>query len=187
MSHDFKSRAGNKKKPAKNSKNNRITPIPGRIPGWLYFISGVAITLFVQLLYHLAMVETPAPAQPVTATTPDTVKAKPAPKPKEPVYDFYNNLKTMEVKVPNEVVKQREQDDYNYALQAGSFRSMNDAEQQRAEISLLGLKANIESSKGSNGSTWYRVVVGPFTSRSNLNKARSILINNGMPTLLVKR
>lgn len=187
MSHDFaKSRAG-KKKPAKQARNSRFAPAPSRIPGWVFFISGILLTLFIQFLYQLAQVETPPTAKTTATDKTEVAQPEPKPKPQEPVYDFYNNLKTMEVKVPDNKVKQREQESFNQILQVGSFKTMNDAEQQRAEIILLGLKANVESSKGSNGATWYRVLVGPFTSRSDMSKARSILINNGMPTLVLKR
>ncbi len=185
MSHDFakgKDKGSNKKRPAKKPMNTRKTPEKKRLPGWAFFLCGVAFTLFAQLLYHLAQVDTKTPDdEPQSATKQKTQEVT------KPVYDFYEKLKTMEVPVPDDVVDEREQENYNYALQAGSFKNRKDADQQRAEIILLGLDATIETRKSESGTTWHRIIVGPFTSRSKLNKARSMLIDNDLPTITIKR
>ena len=185
MSHDFakgKAKGSSKKKPAPKQKNTRKSPEKRTLPGWVFFLCGVAFTLFAQLLYHLAQIETEPTISPTKSN-----KEKPVKQPSKPVYDFYEKLKTMEVSVPDEVVAEREQESYNYALQAGSFKNKKDANQQRAEIILLGLDAIIESRKSDSGTTWHRIIVGPFTSRSKLNKARSTLINNDLPAMTIKR
>ena len=184
MSHDFakNSSGSSKKKPAKKTQNaSKKVPEKKNLPGWFFFLCGVAFTLFAQFLYHLAKIQT-APTESQVASKKEV--AKPATK---PVYDFYEKLKTMEVDVPDEVVEKREQENYNYVLQAGSFKNISDANQQRAEIILLGLDATIETTKNQSGNTWHRIIVGPFTSRSKLNKARSTLINSGMETMTIKR
>lgn len=93
----------------------------------------------------------------------------------------------MGVKVDVDVVPDVKNEPYRAVLQAGAFRSAEDANQQRAEIMLMGLNANIESSVNDSGTTWHRVIVGPFTSRSDLNKARNTLANNRVSTLVLKR
>ena len=73
-----------------------------------------------------------------------------------------------------------------YLLQAGSFRQRQDADRRRAELLLLGLEPKIEGSNGDNG-RWFRVYVGPFESRSQLAKARSLTAAQDIDTLLLKR
>ncbi len=196
MSHDFA-----KKKAAKSPKKRGATApkagAPRRLPGWVYFFSGVAITLFGQFLVELARVDTSGQGDLEPTARPnirwidenaDSSNAEQEPASKRPTLKFYDTLKEMEVEVSDEVVAQREQADYNYALQAGSFKKMQDADQLRAEIILMGLDVNIEQrvSKES-GTTWHRVIVGPFTSRSSLAKARSMLANNDIRTIKIKR
>ncbi len=188
MSHDFakgkKKSSGSKKRPAKGKNASKQTEKSG-LPSWVVFCSGVALTLFVQFLYHLAQVDT-------SELTPEAVQqhieeVTDKPLYQKPILNFYNDLKNMEVKVDDDEVAEREQETYNYALQAGSFKNRDDANQQRAEIMLMGLDAKIESRTSESGTEWHRIIVGPFTSRSDLAKARSTLINNDVPTMKIKR
>lgn len=193
MSHDFAKGKTRSKKPAQRSapkKNTRKTDKPAtkpRLPSWIWFISGVIVTLFTQFLFHLTQVDTSnLPKEIGEKKTPATVVEK-APEKKRPKIEFYNTLKNREVKVPTNVVKAREQESYNYALQAGAFKKRQDAEQQRAEIILMGLDASIESRKNKSGTLYHRIIVGPFTSRSTLSSARNKLIANDMPSMKIKR
>jgi len=58
-----------------------------------------------------------------------------------------------------------------YYLQAGAFRSNNDAEAIRAQILLLGLPAQVQQAQV-NGSTLHRVRVGPFKGIDEMNRSR---------------
>jgi cell division protein FtsN len=73
-----------------------------------------------------------------------------------------------------------------YLLQAGSFRQAEDADRRRAELLLLGLEPRVEETSGSNG-RWFRVLLGPFESRSRMAAARSLTAQQNIDTLLVKR
>ncbi|MGB6105560.1 MAG: SPOR domain-containing protein, partial [Pusillimonas sp.] len=61
-----------------------------------------------------------------------------------------------------------------YYLQAGAFRSENDAEAVKARILLLGLPAVVQKAQ-SNGSTINRVRVGPFKGIDEMNRSRARL------------
>lgn len=187
MSHDFAKKNSQKKSSKKRSNAAARKPEPRRLlPGWVLFFSGVAFTLFAQFLWHLAQVDTQT--TPADTAKVDAPKAQPKKDPrKRPDIKFYDQLKNQEVRVPDDVVAEREQESYNYALQAGSFKNSADANQQRAEIMLLGLTAKIETRKSESGTTWHRVIVGPFTSRSKLSKARSTLLNNNIQAMKIKR
>lgn len=183
MSHDFAKKNNSAKKKRPSTQARKKAPEPKRlIPAWVYFLLGVACTLFVQFFIHLAQVESPGQTQEVEKTE----RKQATVKKQKPEYHFYDALKNQKVTVDSKPVQAREQESYNYALQAGSFKSEQDANQLRAEITLLGLDASIEQ-RNSNATTWHRVIVGPFTSRSKLQKARSILIDNDLPTMVIKR
>ena len=121
--------------------------------------------------------------------TPDD--AKPATR-----FDFYTLLPEREVIVPDREAMQQKNGTGTAAqqpaaneslfLQAGSFRSPQEADRRRAQILLLGLDARVESVVA-NGDTWYRVHAGPFTSREKLTKAREQLSAEGIETLLLKQ
>lgn len=182
MSHDFAKEKSSPKKKRSNTQASKKIAEPKRlIPAWVWFLLGVACTLFVQLFIHLAQVESPE-----NSNTEQTPKAQQKPVKQKPEYHFYDDLKTQKVTVDSKPVEAREQESYNYALQAGSFKQKQDANQLRAEITLLGLDVAIEK-RTSKETIWHRVIVGPFTSRSKLQKARSILIENDIPTMVIKR
>lgn len=68
-------------------------------------------------------------------------------------------------------------------LQAGSFRQAADANRRRADITLLGYPARVESVKSPGGETWYRVQVGPFADQGTLGEARGSLRDQGIETV----
>lgn len=186
MSHDFaKKQAAKKKKFPKQAKK-----VSGKssspIPGWLLFVLGVTLTLLLQLIYHLVVMEEPQPEK-TAAGEEKPAKVEEKPKAVEPVYDFYDDLKKMEVKVPDSKVPAREDEKFTQVLQAGVFRDVKEAERQRAEIIMQNFKASVETYTTSAGEVRHKVVVGPFASRSDMNKARSILMNNGVATMVLKR
>lgn len=187
MSHDFAKKGAPAKK--RNTKGNaRKAPAKKQLPGWLWFIAGVLVTLFVQLLIHLAGVDKQQDSTSQEAKSEPKKQQAKKQKTEKPKlqYRFYEELKQKHVTVEAEKVAEREQEDYSYALQAGSFKSKQDAEQMRAEIILLGLDARVEARTSKTGTVWNRVIVGPFTSRSKLQQARSTLINNNVPTMVFK-
>lgn len=70
-----------------------------------------------------------------------------------------------------------------YFLQAGSFRKASDADRVRAQIILLGQNVQVESGTVRD-EVWYRVMVGPFSSREQLNSAQKDLAGSGFGNLL---
>ena len=74
----------------------------------------------------------------------------------------------------------------DYLLQSGSFRKAEDAERQRAEIAFQGLRAAVQKVDMEEGNVWYRVNVGPFTSRSHMNAAIDKLVSIRIQPLVRK-
>lgn len=77
------------------------------------------------------------------------------------------------------------EDKVTYYLQAGAFREMDDAENTRAKLALLGFEANI-SEKANESGVLHRVRIGPFPQVESMNKARAKLIDNGIDVAIVK-
>ena len=65
-------------------------------------------------------------------------------------------------------------------LQAGSFPNINDAENLKAKLALLGVEANIQSAAIPDKGVWYRVRVGPYKNADEMNHARGFLKQNGV-------
>lgn len=114
-------------------------------------------------------------------------------------FDFYTLLPEREVIVPNEreaiktTDKPKSAQDATTAagteqllLQVGSFRSAQEAERRRAQVTSLGLQAKVESVVA-NGDPWFRVQAGPFVTREQLTKARDQLSAAGVESLLLKQ
>ena len=107
-----------------------------------------------------------------------------------PRFDFYTMLPSEEVDLSPEIEPASLDDEAKvaaqYLLQVGSFRREEDADTRRGELALLGLEATVELTQGSNG-RWYRVYVGPFPSRSEMARARSLTAQADMDTLLLRK
>ena len=76
-------------------------------------------------------------------------------------------------------------DPFNYFVQAGAFRTPEDAEQQRAKLSLLGFQARV-TEREQSGRTVYRVRLGPFDKKDEADKNKEKLDSNGVDTALVR-
>ena len=108
-------------------------------------------------------------------------------------FDFYTLLKETEIMVPDggeetpdKPAQNQPEDNYAYLLQVGSFINPSDADSLRVNLIMLNLDASVES-VGQNGSTWHRVLVGPFDNTSKMASARARLAENGIDSLLLKR
>ena len=72
-----------------------------------------------------------------------------------------------------------------YYLQAGAFRAESDAQAMQARILMLGMQSSIQPVQ-SNGTTLYRVRVGPFKGIDAMNKSRATLSNAKIETSVVR-
>lgn len=81
--------------------------------------------------------------------------------------------------------KADDKDRTTYLLQAGAFRSQDDADGMKVKLALLGFEARILSAEV-NGQTLYRVRVGPYAQLDDMNKARGKLAENGVEASVVR-
>ena len=76
-------------------------------------------------------------------------------------------------------------DPFNYFIQAGAYRTPEDAEQQRARLLLLGMQARV-TEREQAGRTVYRVRVGPFDKKDDADKVKDKLDSSSIETALVR-
>ena len=76
-------------------------------------------------------------------------------------------------------------DPFFYFVQAGAFRTSEDAEAQRAKLSLMGIEAKV-TERDQAGRQVYRVRVGPFSSKDDADRQKEKLDAGGFETALVR-
>lgn len=69
-------------------------------------------------------------------------------------------------------------------LQAGAYRSIDDAETMKGKLALLGFEA-IVSNADRDGAPVYRVRLGPYSRVEDLNRVRQRLVENGVEAVIV--
>jgi len=141
----------------------------------------------------------------------DPVAQEPTEKPK-PKYDFYTLLPEKEVVIPDaELQAQAEAEakkiatpvnpatpdlvsatpevavpaESRFLIQAGAFKNADEAENLKATIAMTGEIARIESAE-INGTTVYRVRLGPYNSASSLSSAKQALSSHGIEAQAIK-
>ncbi|MES2937073.1 MAG: SPOR domain-containing protein [Pseudomonadota bacterium] len=76
-------------------------------------------------------------------------------------------------------------DPFLYFVQAGAFRTPEDAEGQRAKLSLMGIEAKVTEREQSGRQVW-RVRVGPFDKKDDADRQKERLDGSGFDTALVR-
>jgi len=135
---------------------------------------------------------TPATSGPVTDVTPQApaTAQKPA-VPSKPGADPIGDLAKAKMAAPAvtaaapAAAAASGADPFNYFVQVGAFRTPEDAEQQRAKISLMGLEAKV-TEREQSGRTVFRVRLGPFDKKDEADKAKERLDGSGIETALVR-
>lgn len=208
MARDYKDagkRAGKSRKPSatprrKGSKGLRA---------WQALAIGLTIGLGVAAYVYFQLrseAKTEARTEPkVEAKAPAAKPAEPKKSPvkateaeaEKPRFDFYSMLPKLEVVIPEQEIKGEKgggekkvlkpiEQPGSYLLQAGSFRSIKDADRVKAELAFLGVESAIESVTINNSDTWHRVRIGPFSDTKTLNKVRNRLLDNGIDVITLR-
>lgn len=182
------------KKPMRSKKQKK------GLPGWAWMFAGLAIGLFIGLLFWLkdrpeqdSLKIVQQAKQEIQANN----KAVEDITPEKPRFDFYTLLPELEVIIPEgdyEIEPDENkplpapkpvQKEGSYRLQAGSFKSIDEADRLKARLALLGVEADIQTVRV-NQATWHRVRIGPFNNLNELNSVRKRLGNHHIKTLLMK-
>ena len=158
---------------------------------WLVPVA--AVSALVGFIIYLDTVDPGDATKPEpTASAPEQPEGEPSEAQQdEPKFRFYDMLPESEVVTPDveayEPGPGMADRDLEYILQVGSFRSHEDAERQRAQVGFQGLQAHISEINADGNATWYRVMVGPFESRSDMNRAVDRLVSIDIQPLVRER
>ncbi len=193
MAQDF---ARKRKPPAKRKKapasRKSAAPPPRSTSGPRWFFAGLLSGVVLSFLFYLYTLP-PAPGEDAAATAGGPAAEQE--QPPRPRFDFYTLLPEATDDEPAPAPAEDAPSDNTqapappseyYLLQAGSFRQQEDADRRRAELLMLGLEPQVEQADGDTG-RWYRVYLGPFDSRGEVNRARSLTAAEDIDTLLLKR
>ena len=147
----------------------------------------------------------PQPPRPEATIGPDGKPAQPIAlpgKPGDPApekrFQFYDILPGKAEAVPDKAAPRpaetkeakkeeppREEPKQTLFIQAGSFSAAQDADNQKANLALMGLEATVQQVMVQD-KTYYRVRLGPFSRPEEASKVRSELAKSGIEASLVK-
>ncbi|RBP78283.1 SPOR domain-containing protein [Marinomonas rhizomae] len=177
-------------RPKKGATRRTPPPQKRKTAWWLWLLVPAILVAFIYGLMQLNQVA-PKPKQ-ITIDKPKTAlpKPKPAPvkekapvpvTPKKDTFEFYQILQDSEVDTSHVDAYQstpRGEQDFYYMIQAASFRNAEDADRMRAKLILSGMvETSVRKTIGKGEQPWYRVVLGPYESRSKMNRAEDKLVS----------
>ena len=76
-------------------------------------------------------------------------------------------------------------DPFDYIVQVGAYRTLQDADAQKAKLTLMGLEAKV-SEREQAGRTVFRVRLGPFADKAAAERIRTRLEGSGLDNTLVR-
>lgn len=172
------------------------------LPGWVWLLAGVAIGFVIAAGYYISRPTTQTGDVAAEAGD-DPSKSKGRKKiaipPKEPSrFTFYELLPNYEVVIPKESLKPQARNapppaagetatsGERYLIQVGSFQERKEAEQQKANLALLGVESRVEKVTIDDGQTWYRVRIGPENSEQRVQTILTQLEENNIKALVMK-
>lgn len=188
MPRDYKNVNKNKKQP---------NPVVGNL---ISFATGLSLGLFIAFMVYLGKIHVFDHVElPRFLTASQDQKPVSAKQKKEkakvpsPTFDFYKILPNKEINISEYVAGDQQgdkssepADDGIYVLQVGSFKDYNAADSVKAKLTLLGIVPKIQRVVINGQDVRYRVRVGPFKDRKELDQTRRQLAENNMNFMLLK-
>lgn len=176
---------------------------PSPLMGYLIStVAGLAVGLLAAFLVYVYKIQPAAEApQPPTLSTPEAAapQAETQTKPEvpEPTFDFYTILPERDVNISewieetpaaNKSVTEppAEPDGNLYIFQVGSFEDFEAADQLKARLALVGVKADIQRVVINGQETTHRVRVGPYQEQTQIQEIRERLLDNNIEFMLLR-
>ncbi len=165
-----------------------------RVPGWVWLSLGLVLGLGLATGAWLSGLIEPRPPVPVrpdrNAQPPPDIQERVAPPAARvesaPDYHFYRALEADPAEPPvRDAPVEQARSEVRYWLQLGAFRRAADAEALKARLALMGVESSVSASRR-NGQRWYRVRVGPFTSKRARQSVLGRLHAAGFEPLLLQ-
>lgn len=176
MPKDYAKR--NKPKKKSNSRTSRkkssnkkpVSPIV-----WVF--TGMLLTFFALFLY--ALTQKPEYLKDLfsSKTSPQVVSTKQdnsttSDKQNELPYSYHETLTNKEVKV-DDTPAVTAKSNRRYIMQCAATKALDKAEAMKAELAFIGFQSNISEKNG-----WYRIQLGPYTTKRAAESARHKLQKN---------
>ncbi|MEJ2761166.1 MAG: SPOR domain-containing protein [Gammaproteobacteria bacterium] len=188
MPRDYKHINKNKKEP---------NPVVGNL---ISFATGLSLGLFVAFMVYLGKIHVFDRIQLPHFLTASQEQNPPSTKQKKekknvpsPTFDFYKILPNKEINISEYVADDEKggkstepADNGIYVLQVGSFKDYDAADSVKARLTLLGIVPKIQRVVINGQDVRYRVRVGPFKNRKELDQTRRQLADNNMNFMLLK-
>lgn len=192
MPRDYANRS--KPSPRRNSAQ-KTKARSGGVPGWAGLLAGLALGLALAAwVYTRPLVPQ---RQAVTQPPPDALPAVEIPPPAEDRFTFYESLTEDGLVIPDAstdrpaqpaaAASAAEPKAARYVIEVASFRERNNADSQKASLALLGIESRVEPVTRTDGSTLFRVTIGPDSDRARVERHMAQLADNGIEGLLVRQ
>ena len=195
MSRDYKSRK------TSTTRKSSSSLIAGIFIGYtLGLVSAIGVWMYIsQAPSPFLTEEKPTTTQKITQIE-IPIEKKIAEVDEKPKFDFYKILPGIEEPIVEQELEQAIQQQAapttenrtsntpseQYFLQAGAFRSTDEAENLKARLALLGVVATIQSAHLPEKGLWHRVRIGPFTQMDNVNQVRTSIQQNSIEVSFIK-
>lgn len=169
-----------------------------------FFIGGLVAGLVIAAIAALAITQAPVPFLNKVQRPSDMVQPSADGKLPDPNKPLYTPLPATDNSKGAQAVLQTEQtplfkmpppttspapateaESSRYLLQAGAYRAPEEADSMRARLALLGLDAKVYPVE-QNGTTLYRVRMGPYGQIDEVNKTRKLLADNQIEAQVVR-
>lgn len=172
-------------------KKRRSARSSRTVPAWAWLALGAVIGIGIAMLididgWYAGKAQTRSAMHEAEKTAEPPIKRS---------FDFYTLLPELEIVIPQEETdlpdklpaRQTTPPTHKggYLLQAGSFKSPEDADSLKARLALLGIEANVQS-VDVNDIQWHRVRVGPSSDRQALEQVRMRLRTHQIDTILMQ-
>jgi cell division protein FtsN len=123
----------------------------------------------------------PDPNKPLFGQAPN---APPPPAPSAPKIESAAEVQAAAEKAAQQAAEAKD-DGSRFLLQAGAFRTADDADGLRARLALLGFDAKVFPVE-QGGATLYRVRLGPYGTMDDINRIRKTLAENSIDSQVVR-
>lgn len=187
MSRDY---AVRRKPPARKS-------VPA-VPGWVWLFAGLSIGLAVAAVAYVTRPAAPMPGADARRASQEPVaerrKVEVPPKEKSR-FTFYELLPSQEVVIredaadpPAPAAKKKPvaESGKGYIIHVASYHEHGNAEEQKAQLAMLGMESRIEKITIDNRDTYYRVRIGPEPSLSRAQSMLAQLRSQGIEAIVVE-
>ena len=183
MAKDFAKKTKKRSSASRFNKNNQKKSIPG----WIWLVAGLLLGILASSLLYIEMKPTeivvpPTKKKDTVPSAKSRYQAVPAEKAADSDFSYHDVLENKEVEVSNDNAESSniKRPERSYIMQCGSFKKESLAETLKAQIAMNGFQANIKGAIEKSGTKWYRVTLGPYTSKRKAERERHQLERNNI-------